>query len=145
MAKTEPGRRVTTTDAEIDAAIGAARAYDELRPRAVEASYRSKSDCISIVLSTGVGLTIPRRLLQGLEDADPREVAKLELDDFGSALHWESLDVDHYIPGLLSGIFGTREWMSEIGKQGGASRSSAKKAASRRNGRKGGRPRKTGL
>jgi len=57
-------------------------------------------------------------------------------------LHWESLDIDHYIPALIDGVFGTRAWMSELGKLGGTSRSKAKQTAARKNGRKGGRPRK---
>jgi hypothetical protein len=139
-AKTQA--RVVTTDAEIDDAIELAKAYEKYRPKAVKATYRSRTDSIVIDFATGVILTIPRKLLQGLEKASPRDVAKVELEGYGSALHWEALDVDHYIPGLISGILGTREWMSELGKIGGTSRSDAKKAAARKNGSKGGRPRK---
>jgi hypothetical protein len=135
--------RITTTDGEIDAAIECAKVYEQYRPQATKAAYRPKDDIVAITLSTGVGITIPRKLLQGLEKAAPRDAAKVTLEDYGSSLHWESLDVDHYIPGLISGIYGTRKWMSELGKKGGASRSDAKQGASRENGRKGGRPRKT--
>jgi len=47
------------------------------------------------------------------------------------------------VPGLLQGTFGTRRWMAgELGAAGGKARSTAKVAAARENGRKGGRPRK---
>lgn len=60
-------------------------------------------------------------------------------DGEGYGLHWESLDVDFTVPGLLAGMFGTQSWMA---RQGGQARSDAKAAAARANGRKGGRPKK---
>ena len=62
----------------------------------------------------------------------------------GYALHWPRLDADFTVPGLLMGVFGTRAWMaSELARRAGQSRSPAKAAAARANGRKGGRPRRT--
>jgi len=132
-----------TTDAEIDAAIARAKAYEPYRPRAIAARYRAKDDTIAVKLASGVELTIPRRLLQGLQDADPRDVARVEIDDEGSALRWEALDLDHSVPGLIDGILGTRKWMAAIGAIGGATRSTAKRVAAQRNGRRGGRPRRS--
>jgi hypothetical protein len=134
--------RVITTDAEIDAAIAHAKVYEQYRPKAVAAEYRPRTDTIAVRLATGVEVVIPRRLLQGLESARPADVARVKVEDFGSALRWPRLDVDHYIPGLLEGVFGTRKWMAEIGRKGGKVRSSSKTRSSRANGRKGGRPRK---
>jgi len=143
--KTKTKARVVTTDDEIDAAIAQAKIYEQYRPKAVAAAYRPKDDTLAIRLATGVEFAIPRSLLQGLAEADPRDVAKVEIDDHGSSLHWESLDVDHYVPGLIDGVFGTRKWMSEAGKIGGRSKTPAKASAARKNGRKGGRPRKVAL
>lgn len=142
MAKAKS--RITTTDLEIKAAIASGKVYDQhpYRPRAVAAEYRATDDVLAIKLATGVELLMPRKFLQGLENADPQEVASVEIDDFGEGLHWEALDVDHYVPSLVEGVFGTRRWMSELGKIGGHSRSAAKTRAARKNGRKGGRPRK---
>ena len=58
------------------------------------------------------------------------------------SVHWESLDVDFGIPELVAGIFGTKSWMAELGRKGGEATSSAKSAAARKNGKKGGRPKK---
>lgn len=140
MAKMHP--LVRTTDDEIDAAIARGKAYEQFRPRAVAAAYREQADVIAIRLATGVELLIPRSLLQGLENASAKDLRRLEVVGHGSGLHWGSLDVDHYVPSLIEGIFGNRRWMSEIGKKGGSVRSKTKAAAARKNGRKGGRPRK---
>lgn len=134
--------RTVTTDAEIDAAIELANLREPYRPKAVAANYRAKDDVVAIKLATGVELAIPRKLLQGLESATPEQAAEVEIWGPGSSLHWESLDVDHYVPSLIEGILGNRRWMSELGKRGGAARSEAKTQAARKNGRKGGRPRK---
>ncbi len=57
--------------------------------------------------------------------------------------HFPALDLDLYLPSLLEHFMGSRKWMaSQLGKAGGQSASEAKQAASRRNGRLGGRPRK---
>jgi hypothetical protein len=133
---------IVTTDAEIDAAIERAKIYDLYRPKALDAAYRPKDDVIVIKFLSGVELTVPRRLLQGLENATQAQLAEVEVDNGQSGLHWESIDVDHYVPTILEGIFGSRKWMTQLGKMGGASRSKAKQTAARQNGRKGGRPRK---
>lgn len=134
--------RVITTDAEIDAAIQRANAYEPYRPKAVSAKYLPDSDAIDIGFASGVNLIIPRRLLQFLESAKSAELGRVRVEDFGTVLNWPGLDVQHYVPGLLEGVFGTRRWMSEIGRRGGLARSKAKAKSSRLNGRKGGRPRK---
>jgi hypothetical protein len=47
------------------------------------------------------------------------------------------------VPALVSGLFGTRAWMTrELARVAGQSVSPAKAAAARTNGAKGGRPRK---
>ncbi len=132
--------RVDVSGAEIDAAIARGKVYEEQHPpHAVKAAYRDGA--IVVRFESGVDLVIPRNLLQGLQHASVAEIATVEVLA-GEMLHWESLDVDHYIPSLLAGVFGNRRWMSEIGKRGGLVRSGAKTRAARKNGRKGGRPRK---
>jgi Protein of unknown function (DUF2442) len=84
--------RVLTTDAEIDAAIALAKLREPYRPKAVAAEYRAKDDVIAIELASGVELVIPRKLLQGLENASPEQLAKVEICGPGSSLHWKALD-----------------------------------------------------
>jgi DNA invertase Pin-like site-specific DNA recombinase len=55
-------------------------------------------------------------------------------------LHWEELDTDLSVAGLLAGLFGTR---AHLARQAGSATSPAKAAAARANGAKGGRPRRS--
>ena len=134
--------KIGSSDDEIDAAIARAQFYDEQRPKAVQVEYIEKKDVLTITFRSGVVLVLPRKLLQGLQDASAEDVAAVKLDIHGRGLHWDSLNVDHYIPGLLEGLFGSRKWMASIGAQGGSVKTKRKSDSSRANGRKGGRPRK---
>jgi len=122
-----------------DATRRAAEA-DRVEPRAVSAAYDKKTARIVVELSTGVVVSIPPGLLQGLAQASPHDLGKVVISPQGTALHWSTLDADFSVSGLLAGVFGTRAWMAEAGRKGGVVTSETKAAASRTNGRKGGRP-----
>ena len=132
--------RLLTTDAEIEGAVVRSRTYVETRPRALSAVYLAAEDEFVLAMEGGARLHIPRASLQFLGSASAHDLAQVEVDFGGFGLHWEALDVDHYVPSLVEGIFGNRRWMSELGRKGGASRSEAKASAARENGKKGGRP-----
>ena len=110
---------------------------------AVSARYDRRRSRVVVVLNTGVEITFPTRLAEGLADASPDNLADIEISPAGLGLHWPRLDADLYVPALLQGVFGSKGWMArQLGAAGGRSRTVAKVAASRENGRKGGRPRK---
>ncbi len=131
---------VVTSDALIDAAIARGRVIDS--PRAVKVEYRPSNDAIAIHFENGNDLIVPRKNLEGLRGASKKQLARIIIEGPGTGLSWPDLNVDHYIPGLMRGIYGTSKWMAHIGRRGGAVKSVAKTVASRRNGRKGGRPKK---
>jgi hypothetical protein len=110
-------------------------------PRAQRAYYDRKKKRLVVDLTNGCAFMLPPALVQGLKDATPDELAEVEVMPYGFALHWEKLDVDFSVAGLLAGVFGTKAWMSEMGRRGGSVVSEAKAQAVRENGRKGGRPR----
>jgi hypothetical protein len=93
-----------------------------------------------VELTNGCAFAFPPRLVQGLEQATDDQLGTVELLGAGSGLHWEALDTDLSVPGLLAGMFGTAAHMARLA---GQARSPAKAAAARRNGAKGGRPRKS--
>lgn len=86
-----------------------------------------------------------RRLgIQGLEHSKPDDLAEIEISPSGLGIHFPRLDADLYLPALLEGFLGSRQWMAaEMGKLGGKTTTDAKAAAARENGRLGGRPRKS--
>ena len=123
----------------------AERRMDALRQagHAVSARYDRRRSRVVVALNTGIELTFPSQMAQGLAGASPDDLADIEISGAGLGLHWPKLDADLYIPALMQGVFGSKTWMArELGTQGGRSRTPAKIAASRRNGQKGGRPRK---
>lgn len=121
-------------------ATARAAVADRQDPRAVAASYDKRSKRVVIELATGVVVQIPAPLLQGLANASPQDLAAVRISPQGTALHWDSVDADFSVAGLLAGIFGTQAWMAEVGRKGGQAKSAAKAAAARANGQKGGRP-----
>ena len=130
------------TDKEIDTALARGRAAASGEPRAASARYDGRLDRIIVELTNGCTFAFPPRLAQGLEQATEGELAEVEVLGKGYGLHWETLDVDFTVPGLLAGIFGTRAYMA---RHAGRATSPAKAAAARANGAKGGRPRKSSV
>ena len=112
-------------------------------PHAVSARYDRASGKVMIELSSKLTLSFSPQDAQGLEGAKPSELDEIELSPSGFGVRFPKLDADLYIPGLLEGLMGSKKWMAaRLGQLGGQSRSRAKKAASRANGKLGGRPRK---
>lgn len=112
-------------------------------PRAIAANYDRASDRIVIHLSSRLDVSFSPRDAQGLEHAKPSQLEEIEISPSGFGIHFPRLDADLYLPGLLEGFLGSKEWMAgRLGRIGGTSRSAAKRAAARANGRLGGRPKK---
>jgi hypothetical protein len=129
------------TDYQIDAALERGRIMRETQPHAAAARYDAKADRIIVDLTNGATFAFPPRLVQGLEEGTTEQLAEVEVLAGGFGLHWETLDVDYTVPGLVNGVFGTAKWMAA---RAGRTSSPAKAAAARTNGAKGGRPRKVG-
>ena len=115
-----------------------------IEPRAKSARYDRRSGRMHVALTNGCSFAFPARDAQGLTHASDAELAQVEVLGLGLGLHWRRLDVDLSVPGLLAGLFGTKAYMDRLrAARAGAARSAKKAAAARRNGAKGGRPRKT--
>lgn len=128
------------TDTQIDAALERGRLASIHEPRAASARYDGALGRIVVELTNGCTFTFPARLAQELETATEEQLAQVKVLGAGYGLHWEALDVDLSIPGLLAGLFGTEAY---VARRAGQATSPAKAAAARANGAKGGRPRKS--
>ena len=133
-----------STDAAFEAAEARGREILRTSPRAAAARYDAPSGRVVVELLDGCAYAFPVRLVQDLQGATEAELASIEVEGQGLNLHWPALDADLYVPALLAGIFGTEAWMTrELASRAGRATSPAKAAAARRNGTKGGRPRKS--
>ena len=131
------------TDKEFDAANARGRKMLRTTPHAVAVRYDEDRDRIVVELSTRAEVAFSPRDAQGLEAATPEDLAEVAIDPPGFGLHFPRLDADLYLPALLEGLFGSQAWAAaKLGQAGGKARTPAKQAASRANGRLGGRPRK---
>ena len=136
------GEVADTLKEQIKRARQAAKTADATEARVASARYDQESDRIVIDLKNGATFIVPVVMLEGFANASPAELADIEVTPSRAGLHWEKLDIDLNVPALLKGAFGSKTWMSELGKKGGSTTSEAKASAARENGKKGGRPRK---
>jgi len=131
------------TDSQFDLADAKGQEILSAELRASLARYDRLTRRVVIELSNGCMYAFPARLVQDLQNASEDDLADIQVDGVGFNLHWPKLDVDLYVPALVSGIFGNRAWMTrELARIAGKAISPAKSAAARANGAKGGRPRK---
>ncbi len=131
------------TDAAFAAAEARGREMLQSEPRAASVRYDRETGRVVIDLTNGCTYAFPADLVQDLRGAGDDDLAVIEIDGLGFDLYWPTLDVDLYVPTLVAGVFGTREWMvKELARKAGQATSPAKAAAARANGAKGGRPRK---
>ena len=125
----------------------AAKARGEARlrgPRAESAHYDAGRNRVIVRLTNGVELGFAPRNVEGLQHASAEDLKAIEVEAFGLGIHFPKLDADLYVPALLEGVLGSKRWMAaQLGAAGGRTRSAAKAAASRENGKRGGRPRKS--
>lgn len=139
MATTK--RRVSTID-EVSFAKASERGRRMLARGPLATSARYEAGRIHVELNNGCAFVFPVAHAQGLAGAKPTQLRRIEVAAAGLGLHWPMLDADLYVPTLVKGVLGTKQWMAQIGAAGGRAASMAKAAAARANGKLGGRPRK---
>ena len=128
----------------IETAEKRGRELMETAHRATDARYNRPTGRVAIELTNGCTYLFPARMGQELTNATDDQFASVEVDGMGFNLHWPALDVDLYVPALMAGTFGTRAWMTrELARHAGQTRLPTKAVASRANGAKGGRSRKS--
>jgi len=135
-----------TSESEIlrQVAVARRRESQERRAgrRAHSVRYDARSGRIMLELSSGFVFGFPAAAFPALVHATPRELSAVTLSPGGAALHWDALDVDLSVPGLLLASVERPARLRELARLAGGTKSAAKAAAARRNGAKGGRPRR---
>lgn len=135
---TRPKRNPTEFERQNAAAIREAREADRVEPRARAISYDADRGLLLVQLTSGFVFGFPPEHVPGLEGATADDLSRARISPSGDGLHWENLDVDASLTGLVADALSLREWAPRFM---GQARSEAKARAARRNGRKGGRPR----
>lgn len=95
-------------------AVEAANQAKATEPQAASVHYDDINRLIVIRLNSGALFSFPPDIAQGLAGASPEDLAAVEITPSRTGLHWEKLDADFSVSGLLSGRFGTRAWMATL-------------------------------
>lgn len=128
--------------ARADEAVARGQVEQASAVRAESAHYDARKKLIVLELSNGSTFSFPPNLAQGLAQAQPADLADIEVTPLGVGLHWPKLNADLTVEGLLLGMFGSRSWMRAHAAKAGSVKSAAKTRAAQANGAKGGRSRK---
>ena len=108
-------------DTQIKQAKAAGIAALENEPRAKSVRYSPTRRQVVVELTNGCSFIFPVDKAQGLAGASNKDLADVQILGKGFGLHWEKLDADLSIPSLVVGIFGSKAWMRELARRGGAS------------------------
>jgi Protein of unknown function (DUF2442) len=130
------------TDQELDVQIKKVKLTKSKDPIATNVFYNNYTRKVVVILDDGVELNVPVHLIQGLGKASSEQLSTVKIIGKGIAIRWDALNVDLGTNSLLHRIYGNPNWMKELASKGGRVKSSAKSAAARENGKKGGRPQK---
>src|SRR5580693_2266723 len=79
-------------------------------PRALSAHYDPKTRRIVVHLSSRLIVSFSPDDVEGLKDARPLQLSKIEISPSGFGIHFPAVDADLYVPGLLEGFLGSQTW-----------------------------------
>lgn len=99
---------------QIERALKAGEEANRTEARAVAARYDPEQKMIVIDLRNGGPFSFPIAWVFRLRDASDAELAEIEITPSGEGLHWEKLDEDLSVPGLINGIYGPERHDTEV-------------------------------
>jgi hypothetical protein len=123
-----------------EAAVRKAREADRIEPRASAVRYDADHGLVFVELRSGFAFGFPPERVPGLEAGTAADLGDVRVSPSGDGLHWDDLNVDVSLTGLVAEALNLREWAPRLM---GQHRSEAKARAARVNGLKGGRPRRS--
>lgn len=122
-----------------ETAVREAREADRIEPRASSVRYDAHQGLLLVELRSGFVFGFPPERVLGLEDTTAKQLATVRISPSGDGLHWDDLNVDASLTGIMAHALNLSEWAPRFM---GQARSEAKARAARLNGMKGGRPRR---
>jgi hypothetical protein len=96
---------------------------------------------VLVELCDGCVFGFPPERVPGLEEATRPQLSNVRISPSGDGLHWDDLDAHASLTGLVAEALNLRSWAPRIM---GQISTEAKARAARKNGLKGGRPRRSG-
>jgi hypothetical protein len=114
-------------------AAGVRGRFTHATPHAVKARFDRRSERVVVGLNTGIEFAFDPRLAPGLAEAAAEDLVGVTVEGVGSTLHFPRLDADFTVSRLLEGFLGPMDW----------TRREARALASRENGKRGGRPKRS--
>ena len=93
-----------------------------VEPQAESVYYDRATNRVVVDLKNGATFIFPSQLAEGLRDGAADDIAQVELGPRGASLHWDKLNVDFSLVGLMSGVFGSKLWMAKLGRNGGGAK-----------------------
>jgi hypothetical protein len=83
---------------------------DRTEPRAVRAEYDTERGIVMVELKSGCWFGFPPSMERELDNATPEQIAAVEIHPGGEGLHWEELDADISVPGLIFHLLNAAAW-----------------------------------
>jgi hypothetical protein len=135
-----PGRRDPEEfERQLATAIERGRIAAETEPRAQAARFDADRSRVEVELRDGLSFAFPVSRYPELAALPPERIAAVRVTASGYGLHWDEADVHLAVPQIVADLFGA--WSAQAsGREGGKSRSPAKREAARKNALAGGRP-----
>ncbi|MGA3004559.1 MAG: DUF2442 domain-containing protein [Acetobacteraceae bacterium] len=133
----------TTTNTELQHALAAGRRRRASQRRAATVRYDPTRDSIEIDLTDGVGVRLPRTMLPEFRDVPPSEMPSIRISPAGYGIRLDAHDIAVSVHGLIAALATPGDMAASLGKLGGSAKTKKKRDSARRNGVKGGRPRRT--
>ncbi len=129
------------TDQQLNAAQRRGAAKAKLPTALLAAELDEPAKSVRLRFRSGLELAVPIKAIGEVAKIPIARLRDVTASPMGDGLIFDSADVAIYVPGLLRDLFGYA-FAGALGKLGGRARTDAKVRAARKNGRKGGRPRK---